>query len=93
MVATALRHRRHAGARLLTPLRLGVAAAVALVCALWMGRQSSLVRPPADLVLTRAGDVVMIQSASGETLILGPRRPGGTRRPGSGFVIVEGGVT
>jgi hypothetical protein len=71
---------------------LAATATAAVVFALWVSRESPSVAPPADaLVLTRAGEVVMIQSASGETLILGPRATAtGDRPAGTGFVIVEG---
>jgi uncharacterized repeat protein (TIGR01451 family) len=63
-----------------------------VVLTLWVWREPSSVAPSADdLVLTRAGEVVMIQSASGETLIVGPRASDtGDRPAGTGFVIAEG---
>jgi len=91
MVSTALRRGRVHG-RWRPAWRLALAAATVLLCALWVARQQVPVQPTADgLVVTRAGEVVLIQSASGEAWILGPRRPGDAgRQAGVGFVIAEG---
>jgi hypothetical protein len=91
MVSTALQHgaaaRRRPGL-----LSAALVTAGALACALLvLVHRGTPPAEPAGLVLTRAGDVVMIQSASGETWIVGPRRPGDVDRPaGMGFVIAEG---
>lgn len=94
MVSTALQRGRVAerGRKTAWRLAFGAAATAGVVLTLWVWRQPSSVAPSAgDLVLTRAGEVVMIQSASGETLILGPRASATGHRPaGTGFVIVEG---
>ena len=92
MVSTALQRRRVVERERKTAWRLAFAAAAAAVLAFWVWREPSSVAPSADdLVFTRAGEVVMIQSASGETLILGPRTSDAGDRPaGTGFVIVEG---
>jgi len=73
-------------------LAFAATATAGVVLTLWVWREPSSVVPPTDdLVFTRAGEVVMIQSASGETLILGPRTSDTSHRPaGTGFVIVEG---
>jgi hypothetical protein len=94
MVSTALQRGRVVERRRRTTWRLAfaTAAAAAIMLAVWVSREPSSVSPPADdLVLTRAGEVVMIQTASGETVIFGPGASTGLgRRPGTGFVIVEG---
>jgi len=94
MVSKALERGRVVERRPRTAWRVALTATAtaAVVFALWVSRESPSIAPPADdLVLTRAGEVVMIQSASGETLILGPRASAtGDRPAGTGFVIVEG---
>lgn len=94
MVSRALERGRVVERREKTTWRLALAATVTagVVITLWVLRQPSSVAPSTDdLVLTRAGEVVMIQSASGETLILGPRTSDTADRPaGTGFVIAEG---
>ena len=94
MVSRALQRGRVVERRRKTTWRLAyaTAAAAAITLAFWVWREPSSVAPSADdLVFTRAGEVVMIQSASGETLILGPRTSDtGDRPTGTGFVIVEG---
>ena len=92
MVSAALRRGRSPGYRRPGIWRLALAAAAVLVCALWVARrQPSVQLHEDDFVLTRAGEVVLIQSASGDAWILGPRRPGDERRQaGTGFVIAEG---
>jgi hypothetical protein len=92
MVSTALQRGRAVNGPRRTTWRLAFAAAAVLICALCVARQQAPVPRPLneDFVFTRAGDVVMIQSASGETLILGPRKAGNVHPAGTGFVIVEG---
>ena len=94
MVSTALQRGRvvERGRKTTWRLAYATAAAAAITLAFWAWREPSSVAPSADdLVFTRAGEVVMIQSASGETLILGPRTSDtGDRPTGTGFVIVEG---
>jgi hypothetical protein len=91
MVATALDRGRAPMGRRSQTWRLVLAAAAVLVGALWVGRhQLGRPAPTDDIVLTRAGNVVMIQSRSGETWILGPEVAPDPARAGTGFVIVEG---
>jgi hypothetical protein len=94
MVSTALQRGRvvERGRKPAWRFAFATAAATAITLAFWVWREPSSVAPSADdLVFTRAGEVVMIQSASGETLILGPRTSDtGDRPTGTGFVIVEG---
>ena len=94
MVSTALERGRvvERGRKTAWRLALAATATAGVVLTLWVWREPSSVAPSADdLVLTRAGEVVMIQSASGETLISGRgRRPAGDRPAGTGFVIAEG---
>ena len=90
MVATALRRGRVAGRHRLSTWRVAVAAAAVLVCALWVVRQQAPRERPADLILTRAGEVVMFESRSGEIWILGPEAAPDPAKRGTGFVIVEG---
>jgi hypothetical protein len=94
MVSTALQRGRAVERARKTAWRLAFAAAATagVLLTLWVWREPSSVAPSADdLVLTRAGEVVMIQSASGETLIVGPRTSDTGERPaGTGFVIAEG---
>jgi hypothetical protein len=73
-------------------LALAATAMAGVLLTLWLWREPSSVAPSADdLVLTRAGEVVMIQSASGETMIFGPGASADLdRRPGTGFVLAEG---
>ena len=94
MVSTALQRGRAVEHGRKTAWRFAFAATATagVVFTLWVWREPSSVAPSADdLVFTRAGEVVMIQSGSGETLILGPRTSDtGDRPTGTGFVIVEG---
>jgi hypothetical protein len=94
MVSMALQRGRivERGRKTTWRLVFATAAVAVILSALWVSREPSSVAPSADdLVLTRAGEVVMIQSASGETLILGPRTSAtGDRPAGTGFVIAEG---
>ncbi len=94
MVSSALQGGRVVERRQRPTWRLALAATVTagVVLTLWVLREPSSVAPSTDdLVLTRAGEVVMIQSGSGETLILGPSAPANRDRPaGTGFVIAEG---
>jgi len=94
MVSSALERGRVVERRQRTTWRLALAAAATagVVLTLWVLREPSSVAPSTDdLVLTRAGDVVMIQSASGETVIFGPGASADLdRRPGTGFVLAEG---
>lgn len=92
IVATALQRGRAVRRVQQATWRFAFAAAAVLLCALYVARQQAPVprSPSDDLVLTRAGAVVMLQTASGETLILGPRKADDAGRPaGTGFVIVE----
>jgi hypothetical protein len=94
MVSRALERGRVVELRQRPTWRLALAATVTagVVLTLWVSREPPSVAPSADdFVLTRAGEVVMIQSASGETLILGSSAPADRDRPaGTGFVIAEG---
>ena len=50
-------------------------------------------RPPETpdwLVINPIGDVVLVQSSSGESWIMGPERPDDRLPAGMGFIIVEG---
>lgn len=94
MVSRALQRNRavEPGRRKAWRFAVAATAAAGIVLALWVWREPSSVAPsPDELVLTRAGEVVMIQSASGGTLIVGPRTSDSGDRPaGTGFVIAEG---
>ncbi len=78
------RHRRRSW-------RVAVAAAAVFVCALCVARQRAPVPRVAAIdavVVTRAGDVVMIEAASG-TFIFGPTTAS-DRPSGTGFVMFQG---
>ena len=91
MVSTALRQARAPRPRATGTLRLALAGAAVLACALYLTwPQVPPPIPPDDFVLTRAGDLVLIESASGEAWILGPAAAPDPAKTGTGFVIVEG---
>ena len=91
LVATALKkaggrlHRRKKG----TPLALAVAGTVAAAAALvWFNVRS----PEASdwLTINPIGDLVLVQSSTGESWIMGPVRSDDRPPAGMGFIIVEG---
>ena len=45
---------------------------------------------PDQLIISPVGDVMLVQSSSGESWIIGPERPDDWLPAGMGFVIVEG---
>jgi len=68
---------------------LAVAAMLAIVAALlWFNARS----PEAQdwLIINPIGTVMLVQSSSGESWIIGPERPDDRLPAGMGFVIVEG---
>ena len=91
MVATALRRGRRSRRRPIGGMRLALAGAAVLACALYLARPyAPPTASPDDVVFTRAGDVFLVQSASGEIFILGPTPAPDPAKAGTGYVIVEG---
>lgn len=91
MVSAALGTEPSRGWRRARWLPVALATASALIGAVYLTRPPATpLGTPDDLVITRAGDLVLIQNASGDAWILGPRVPPDPARVGTGFVIVEG---
>jgi hypothetical protein len=64
----------------------GILACVAML--IWVNVHSP--ETPDHLIISPFGDVVLVQSPSGESWIIGPERPDDWLPAGMGFVIVEG---
>jgi len=71
------------------PFALATAGVIAGVAALlWFNVRSP--ETPDWLTINPIGDVMLVQSPSGESWIIGPERPDDRPPAGMGFVIMEG---
>ena len=91
LVATALKLappplRRRPGRRAFALAVAGILAGAAML--FWFNARSP--ETPDWLVIDSIGDVMLVQSSSGESWIMGPERPDDRLPAGMGFIIVEG---
>jgi hypothetical protein len=91
LVAAALKPAARPWRRKSRILPFALAVAGVLACVTMLVRfNARLPEPPDRLIITSVGDLVLVQSSSGDSWIIGPDRQDDWLPAGTGFIMVEG---